>query len=67
MIMIRTQRRAGEWRRSAFGVFAVGDVRAGSVKRVDGTTGEGAAAVAQLHTVLADLRRGVPATGVAPR
>jgi thioredoxin reductase (NADPH) len=36
------------------GVFAVGDVRSGSAKRVGGAIGEGAAAVAQLHTVLAD-------------
>jgi thioredoxin reductase (NADPH) len=35
-------------------VFAVGDVRSGSVKRVGGAIGEGAAVVAQLHTVLAD-------------
>jgi thioredoxin reductase (NADPH) len=35
------------------GVFAVGDVRAGSAKRVGGAIGEGAAVVAQLHTVLA--------------
>ena len=31
------------------GVFAVGDVRAGSVKRVGGAIGEGAAVVAQIH------------------
>jgi thioredoxin reductase (NADPH) len=30
-------------------LFAVGDVRAGSVKRVGGAIGEGAAAVAQIH------------------
>lgn len=35
------------------GVFAVGDVRAGSVKRVGGAIGEGAAAVAQIHSYLA--------------
>jgi thioredoxin reductase (NADPH) len=35
------------------GVFAVGDVRSGSVKRVGGAIGEGAAAVAQIHAVLA--------------
>jgi thioredoxin reductase (NADPH) len=38
------------------GVFAVGDVRAGSVKRVGGAIGEGAAAVAQIHEVLAAAR-----------
>jgi thioredoxin reductase (NADPH) len=34
------------------GVFAVGDARSGSVKRVGGAIGEGAAAVAQLHLFL---------------
>jgi len=36
------------------GVFAIGDVRAGSVKRVGGAIGEGAAVVAQIHRHLAD-------------
>ncbi|MGJ7511431.1 FAD-dependent oxidoreductase [Variovorax sp. GT1P44] len=35
------------------GVFAVGDVRAGSVKRVGGAIGEGAAVVALIHQHLA--------------
>lgn len=35
------------------GVFAVGDVRAGSVKRVGGAIGEGAAVVAMIHSHLA--------------
>ena len=35
------------------GVFAIGDVRAGSVKRVGGAIGEGAAVVAQVHAYLA--------------
>ena len=34
------------------GVFAVGDVRSGSVKRVGGAIGEGAAVVAQIHHYL---------------
>ncbi|HSI47641.1 MAG TPA: FAD-dependent oxidoreductase [Ideonella sp.] len=34
------------------GVFAVGDVRAGSVKRVGGAIGEGAAVVAAIHQYL---------------
>jgi thioredoxin reductase (NADPH) len=34
------------------GVFAVGDVRSGSVKRVGGAIGEGAAAVALIHQYL---------------
>ena len=40
---------------SSPGVFAVGDVRAGSVKRVAAGVGEGAAAVAQIHGCLAAL------------
>jgi thioredoxin reductase (NADPH) len=40
---------------SSPGVFAVGDVRSGSVKRVAAGVGEGAAAVAQIHTYLARL------------
>jgi len=35
------------------GVFAVGDVRSGSVKRVGGAIGEGAAVVALIHQYLA--------------
>ena len=34
-------------------IFAVGDVRSGSVKRVGAAIGEGAAVVAQLHSILA--------------
>lgn len=41
------------------GVFAVGDVRAGSVKRVAAAVGDGAQVVAALHTFLA--RQGQPA------
>ncbi len=40
-------------------LFAVGDVRSGSVKRVGGAIGEGAAVVAMIHQYLA-------ATEVAP-
>jgi thioredoxin reductase (NADPH) len=40
---------------SIVGVFAIGDVRAGSVKRVATDVGEGQAVVAQLHGYLADL------------
>ncbi|HEY1252741.1 MAG TPA: FAD-dependent oxidoreductase [Thermoanaerobaculia bacterium] len=43
------------------GIFAVGDVRCGSVKRVGAAIGEGAAVVAQLHTFLA--RRGAAPAG----
>lgn len=35
------------------GVFAIGDVRAGSTKRVAAAVGEGAAVVAQIHAMLA--------------
>ena len=38
---------------SIAGVFAVGDVRSGSVKRVGGAIGEGASVVAQIHRYLA--------------
>ena len=41
---------------SARGVFAVGDVRSGSVKRMGAAIGEGASVVAQLHNYLADSR-----------
>jgi thioredoxin reductase (NADPH) len=37
------------------GVFAVGDVRAGSVKRVASAVGEGAIAVSLVHRALAEL------------
>jgi thioredoxin reductase (NADPH) len=45
------------------GIFAVGDVRCGSVKRVGAAIGEGAAVVAQLHTFFA--RRGSTAAEMA--
>lgn len=38
------------------GVFAIGDVRSGSVKRVAAAVGEGAAVVAQIHGYLASLQ-----------
>lgn len=41
---------------SSPGVFAIGDVRSGSVKRVAAGVGEGAAAVAQIHGYLASLQ-----------
>jgi thioredoxin reductase (NADPH) len=39
------------------GVFAVGDVRAGSVKRVASAVGEGSVVVSQLHSFLAESRQ----------
>src|SRR5437667_2019737 len=53
------------------GVFAVGDVRAGSVKRVAAAVGEGAQVVPTLHAFLADSRgeagRPTPHRGPIPR
>jgi thioredoxin reductase (NADPH) len=39
------------------GVFAIGDVRAGSTKRVAAGVGEGAGVVSQIHSFLANLPR----------
>ena len=39
------------------GVFAIGDVRSGSTKRVAAAVGEGAAVVGQIHGVLRERRR----------
>jgi thioredoxin reductase (NADPH) len=46
-------------------VFAVGDVRSGSVKRVGAAIGEGAAVVPQLHALLTDTVQLLP--GHAPQ
>lgn len=43
---------------SVSGVFAAGDVRSGSVKRVGAAIGEGAAVGAELHVILANGRAG---------
>ncbi len=48
---------AGPLAASRPGVFAIGDVRAGSVKRVGGAIGEGAAVVAAIHGHLAGLAK----------
>ena len=40
------------------GIFAVGDVRAGSVKRVASGVGEGSVCVSDIHKVLAELYSG---------
>ena len=42
------------------GVFAIGDVRAGSTKRVAAAVGEGAAVVAQIHAFLANRAQKEP-------
>ncbi len=47
------------------GVFAIGDVRSGSVKRVASAVGEGAQVVAALHAYLAETGHEVPVTAVA--
>jgi thioredoxin reductase (NADPH) len=47
------------------GVFAVGDARSGSVKRVGAAIGEGAAVVPQLHAFLSDTIQLLP--GNAPQ
>ena len=39
------------------GVFAVGDVRHGSVKRVAGAVGEGSVAIGSVHQYVAELER----------
>jgi thioredoxin reductase (NADPH) len=42
------------------GVFAAGDVRHGSVKRVAGAVGEGSVAVGSVHQYLAQLAPSTP-------
>jgi thioredoxin reductase (NADPH) len=44
------------------GIFAIGDVRAGSTKRVAAAVGEGAQVVAALHAFLADAASRLPST-----
>ena len=46
------------------GVFAIGDVRSGSVKRVAAAVGEGAQVVATLHAFLANAGR-LPSSEIA--
>src|SRR5262249_47814148 len=47
------------------GVFAIGDVRANSTKRVGAAIGEGAAVVAQIHQMLAAANNGRTEPGKA--
>lgn len=56
-----TQCEMGEWRKLPYetsrqGVFAIGDVRAGSVKRLAAAVGEGAAVVPSIHSYLESLK-----------
>ena len=46
------------------GVFAIGDARAGSTKRVAAAVGEGAAVVAAIHGLLAEAPPAAPPPGV---
>ena len=48
------ERRRRPLETSRDGIFAIGDVRAGSIKRVAAAVGEGAQVVATLHSFLAD-------------
>jgi thioredoxin reductase (NADPH) len=43
---------------SAPGLYAVGDVRAGAVKRVASAVGEGSVVVSQVHARLEEVRAG---------
>ena len=60
---VGTGRRAG-WS-PAPGVFAIGDVRSGSVKRVAASVGEGAQVVAALHALLAEAEEAAAPAPVA--
>ena len=63
---VLTGRDAGTGERQALetsrpGVFAVGDVRSGSVKRVSAAVGDGAQVIAAVHAHLASAEAGAPA------
>jgi thioredoxin reductase (NADPH) len=62
---VRTGAEVAEGRRaletSMDGVFAIGDVRAGSTKRVAAAVGEGAQAIAAVHEFLSDAGSRAPA------
>jgi thioredoxin reductase (NADPH) len=48
------------------GVFAVGDVRSGAVRRIASAVGEGAMAVRLVHQYLAGMGAAIPPPGVSP-
>jgi thioredoxin reductase (NADPH) len=48
------------------GVFAVGDVRSGAVRRIASAVGEGAMAVRLVHQYLAEVGAAIPPPGVSP-
>jgi thioredoxin reductase (NADPH) len=52
-VRTQTHRRPLPFRTNADRVFAVGDLRAGSIKRVAAAVGEGSSAVSSVHAVLA--------------
>lgn len=52
---VETGRSALSLQTDSPGIFAIGDVRAGSTKRVAAAVGEGAAVVSQIHQYLASL------------
>jgi thioredoxin reductase (NADPH) len=52
---------------SIAGVFAIGDVRSGSTKRVAAAVGEGAAVVSQIHQFLAAQPESSDVSDVAAR
>jgi thioredoxin reductase len=58
---VRTGAGAATIETSLPGVFAIGDARLGSTKRVDAAVGEGAAVVAQIHAL-----RNAGVTAAAP-
>ena len=49
------------------GIFAIGDVRSGSIKRVAAAVGEGAQVVATLHATLAAMESKIPGEPAARR
>jgi thioredoxin reductase (NADPH) len=52
-VAAQTARRPAAFETSMPGVFAVGDVRLGSIKRVAGAVGEGSNAIRMVHEYLA--------------
>jgi thioredoxin reductase len=68
---VRTGAELGDGRHplltSRDGVFAIGDVRAGSIKRVAAAVGEGAQVVAALHACLAAERSRAGVAGAGAR
>jgi thioredoxin reductase (NADPH) len=51
----QTQRTGGQFATAKSGIFAIGDVRAGSIKRVASGVGEGSAVIASVHQHLSPV------------